>query len=334
MKTSEDEMVEQIAASACGRRNTGLRLGMGDDAALLAPTPRTEMVLTCDWFVEGNHFLRDRHPPESVGWKCLARALSDIAAMGARPKCFLLGLALPTNLPRGWLGKFLIGLRRASREYRCPLVGGDTTKKREISISVTVMGQVRANGAIRRSGAKPGDVIFVSGRLGEAEMGLRKLRCLRGRTTQTESSLRKHLYPQPRLEVGQWLAKSNVVSAMMDISDGLSSDLPRLCAASGVGAFIEAANLPLPAGFMDPTEDGHSQVEPSTLDLALDGGDDYELLFTVPRRRAARIPSRIGKVGLSRIGEVTRSRRILLCSSGHTTPLLARGWDPFRRPAR
>ena len=326
MSTSEDELIEQIAASAHGRRSAGLRLGMGDDAALFAPTPRTEMVLTCDWFVEGNHFLRHRHPPESVGWKCLARALSDIAAMGARPKCFLLSLALPTNLPRGWLGKFLLGLRRASGEYRCPLVGGDTTRKREISINVTVVGEVQGGRALRRSGAKPGDRIFVSGRLGEAELGLRKLRSMR-RAHRADPRMRKHLYPEPRLEIGQWLVKSNLVSAMMDISDGISNDLPRLCAAGRVGAYIEAAKLPLPASCTARAKAGDTG-------LALHGGDDYELLFTVPAGRAGRVPARIGKVPLSCIGEITRNRRIILRSSGRDTPLVARGWDPFRRTPR
>ena len=334
MNTSEDQLIQQIATGVRGRRSPGLRLGIGDDAALLAPTPGAETVLSCDWFVEGNHFLKDKHPPQSVGWKCLARALSDIAAMGAHPRCFLLSLALPDDLSRRWLSEFLSGLRKVSQEYRCPLVGGDTTRKREISINVTVMGEVQADRAVRRSGAKPGDVIFVSGRLGEAEMGLRKLRGLRGPVPQAESSLRKHLYPQPRLTVGQWLAKSHLVSAMMDISDGLSSDLPRLCAASGVGAYIEAAKLPLPVRLIDPPKGARGLMAGTVLDLALDGGDDYELLFTVPRRRVAQVPARIGTVPLTRIGEVTGSRRIRLVSLGHDTPLVARGWDPFRRPGK
>src|SRR5690242_18612760 len=213
--------------------------GIGDDAALFRPSPGHETILTCDWFLEGTHFLRHKHPPDAIGWKCLARAVSDVAAMGGLPRCFLLSLAIPETHTGKWLDLFLGGLRRASRKFHCPLAGGDTTRQNKILISVTVVGEVRTGHAVLRSGAQPGDILFVSGRLGEAELGLRLLRRTKGVSRGESSVTRKHLYPEPRLALGQWLLKKGIATAMMDLSDGLSSDLARLCAASSVGATVE-----------------------------------------------------------------------------------------------
>src|SRR6266404_5775662 len=169
-KPLENELVQRIARAEVLHSMHQLHLGIGDDAALLAARRGYETILTCDWFLEGSHFLRDKHPADSVGWKCLARAVSDIAAMGGQPRCFLLSLALPQAYTGPWLDKFLRGLRRAARKYCCFLAGGDTARRKEILINVTVVGEVREGQAVLRSGAKPGDVIFVSGRLGEAEL--------------------------------------------------------------------------------------------------------------------------------------------------------------------
>src|ERR1700730_1209588 len=194
MNTRENALIRRIraAGSTPGRRNSAgnaaSRLGVGDDAALFAPRHGYETVLTCDWFLEGTHFLRDKHPADAVGWKCLARAISDVAAMGGEPRCFLLSLALPPSHAERWLDEFLLGLRRAARKFNCPLVGGDTTRRREILINVTVIGQVRAGGAGRRSCARPGDSIYVRRRLGEAEFGLRLLRG-RGRSDKKDPNL-------------------------------------------------------------------------------------------------------------------------------------------------
>ena len=243
MKAGEDKLVQGIAKALAFRSNGRLALGAGDDAALLTPRSGFEIILTCDWFLEGSHFLHRMHPPDSVGWKCLARAVSDIAAMGGRPACFLLSLAVPKSVlssekgwTAGWLDQFLRGLRRAAQRFGCVLAGGDTTRSRQILISLTVIGEVPTGLAIRRSGAKPGDKIFVSGTLGQADLGLQILRCGARISSQNDPSLRKHLYPEPRLALGQWLARRKLASSMMDISDGLSSDLARLCAASRVGA--------------------------------------------------------------------------------------------------
>ena len=366
VRSSEDELVRRIAAAAGAgsarngaryARASGLGLGIGDDAALWQPRAGHETVLTCDWFLEGTHFLRAKHPPESVGWKCLARAVSDIAAMGGQPRCFLLSLALPASHTGAWLDGFLAGLRRAQKRLGCVLAGGDVTRSERILINVTVVGEIARGRAVRRSGAKPGDIVFVSGRLGEAELGLHRLRAAK-RVTASDPLLRKHLYPEPRLELGAWLAKRRLASAMMDLSDGLSSDLARLCEASGVGAKIEAARVPVAraAGIADA----------QALHAALHGGDDYELLFTVAARNQRHVPLRASGVPLTPIGVITRERKVLLITddgnarrnrdgkrgetrlaaasaSGrrggdhrrsdarrkHAEPLAAAGWDPF-----
>src|SRR5258706_8014379 len=172
MKTGEDQLVRKIAKTLGTKRPGGLALGVGDDAALLAPRAGFQTILTCDWFLEGSHFLRDKHPPESVGWKCLARAASDVAAMGGDPKHFLLSLALPRTLTGRWLDRFLSGLARATRRLGCQLAGGDTTKSDKILINVTVAGENPKSRAVLRSGGKPRGLIFLSGGFGGGGLGL------------------------------------------------------------------------------------------------------------------------------------------------------------------
>ncbi len=304
-----------------------LTIGIGDDGALFRPTAGHETILTCDWFLEGTHFLREKHPPDSVGWKCLARALSDVAAMGGAPRCFLLSLALPESHASRWLDLFLGGLRRACRKFRCPLAGGDTTLSKKILINVAVIGEVSAGRAALRSGAQPGDILHVSGRLGEAEWGLQLVLRGKGFARRKNPLLKKHLYPEPRLALGQWLTKNRFAAAMMDLSDGLSSDLSRLSAASGVGARLESTRIPLPR--ISEADRRHG-IDPSQ--LALHGGDDYELLFTVPRPSASRIPKTFQGVRLTAIGEITRGQKLVLIGrNGKGQPLVAGGWDPFRK---
>jgi thiamine-monophosphate kinase len=318
---SENDLVARIERVFGTARSKALRLPPGDDAALWIPTRGFEMALTCDWFLEGTHFLRDKHPADAVGWKCLARAVSDIAAMGGKPRCFLLNLALPRTLTGHWFGEFLRGLRRASQALHCELAGGDTTRHDKVLINVTVIGEQRRGRAILRSGAAPGDEVYVSGTMGEAELGLRELRRVRGMAKPTSAALRKHLYPEPRLALGEWLAENRLPTAMMDLSDGLSTDLPRLCAASGVGAIVESDSLPVSS--LARVEDAQN--------LALHGGDDYELLFTVGRRNARHLPKGFEGLRLTRIGEITRKRKILVHhAKKKTVPLACGGWDPFR----
>jgi thiamine-monophosphate kinase len=321
--TRENDLVRRIQAIGA-HRNSAVRLGIGDDAALLSPRPGYEIVLTCDWFLEGTHFLRDRYPADSVGWKCLARAVSDIAAMGGDPRCFLLSLALPETHTGRWLNEFLSGLRRAARKLKCPLAGGDTTRSLSILANVTVVGEIRSGRALLRSGARPGDIIYVSGRLGAAELGLRRFGRLH-RVTRNDAALNKHLYPEPRLALGRWLSDRQIATAMMDLSDGLSTDLPRLCQASGVGARLDASRIPV---VRVPNRSHVERVE--ALDLALHAGDDYELLFTVRPAKARRVPRAFGGFPLTAIGEITRDRGLVVQRDGRGQPLPPGGWDPFR----
>jgi thiamine-monophosphate kinase len=326
--------IERAFGTVVSEYRHSLSLSIGDDAALFKPSAGCETILTCDWFLEGTHFLRDKHPQDAVGWKCLARAVSDIAAMGGVPRCFLLSLAIAEPSAGRWLDGFLGGLRRAARQFDCALAGGDTTRRGEILINVTVVGEVRVRRAVRRSGARPGDIIYVSGKLGEAEAGLRRLRATKGRVNSKDPLLKKHLYPEPRLALGAWLGKSRLATAMMDLSDGLSSDLPRLCVASGVGARIEARLLP--AVRLTAADARHgSEARRLAQELALHGGDDYELLFTVNRKNAKGLPKSYEGVALTAIGEITSDRRILLMEeTGRRRAIEPGGWDPFRAVAR
>jgi len=329
-ESSEDTLLRKIRqnfAQALTPASRPIRLGIGDDAAIFVPLPGQQTILTCDWFLEGVHFLRNKHSADSIGWKCLARALSDVAAMGGTPRCFLLSLALPPTHTGPWLTDFLRGLQRASSRFACQLAGGDTTRQTQILINVTVVGEIAPRRAVLRSGAQPGDIIYVSGTLGEAELGLRRLRSSRRLPARKDRALLKHLYPEPRLALGRWLAEKRLATAMMDLSDGLSSDLPRLCSSSGVGARVDATKLPaVPLG----SEERARGLTP--LSLALHGGDDYELLFTVPPRKTKFLRFSMQGLPLTPIGEVTRDLGItLICAGGLEKPLPAAGWDPFRR---
>jgi len=324
-RQNETALLRKIVnASRPSELPPAVSLGIGDDAALLRPKPGHQTILTCDWFLEGTHFLREKHPPDSVGWKCLARAVSDIAAMGGTPRCFLLSLALPETHTGRWLDHFLGGLRRASRRFQCGLAGGDTTRQNEILINITVVGEVRAGHAVPRSGARQGDTIYVSGRLGEAELGLQLVLCGKGLASKKNPLLRKHLYPEPRFQLGSWLARKKIATAMMDLSDGLSRDLSRLCLASGVGARLDSEQLA--AARVSPA--GRQRVD-DPLALALHGGDDYELLFTAPRGKLPSGPWKFKKLPIYPIGAITSGPNIVYYEAGKAVILRPRGWDPF-----
>ncbi len=331
----EDQLVERIARtvpSLVGRRAAGaLRLGIGDDSAILSPDGRNDWVLSCDAFLEGVHFLAKAHPADSVGYKSLVRAASDLVAMGASPRYFLMTLAVPAFRIGTWLDAFLAGMARAARYLGMRLMGGDTTRSESVSISITVLGEVSRGRALTRSGARPGDLIYVTGKLGRAQLGLDLVRANLARRGELRDVLRQHLYPRIPVQLGEWLARTQTASAMMDISDGLSTDLTRLCAASRVGARIETQRVPcvsIPAGLFR----GSRKLKLNPLQMALHGGDDYGLLITVPRRRANRLQRAPDFSSLTCIGEITPGRRILLVNdNGSATPLEAHGWDPFGR---
>jgi thiamine-monophosphate kinase len=320
----ENELIRRIERRFPALKSKVLRLRLGDDAALWPPRPGYETILTCDWFLEDSHFIRGEHPADAVGWKCLARAVSDVAAMGGEPRCFLLSLALPVELTGKWLDGFLRGLRRAAQALRCELAGGDTTRQERVSINIAVIGEVKRGRAVLRSGARPGDLVFVSGIPGEAALGLELLKEAGSTQRRARGALQKHLYPEPRIPLGQLLANEGLASAMIDVSDGLSSDLARLCEASGVGAVIAPGALPRLKGIS----------EAKAAQLALNGGDDYELLFTVKpqeRRHLKKSLRTFNKIPVSFIGEITKGTKLRMVNAeGTTEELLQSGWDPFR----
>jgi thiamine-monophosphate kinase len=306
------------------RLSAGLTLGIGDDAALVGIPPGHELIITTDMSIEGVHFESRLHPPQAVGHRALARSLSDIAAMGGTPRYALISLALSRNTGQLWLKRVYSGLFALARRFGVLVIGGDTAiTKGPTMLDVIMTGEVPRRRALRRSGAKVGDRIFVSGRLGMAALGLRLLQSgAPVRKTFEKVGLRSHLFPLPQCVLGRFLSEHRLASAMMDLSDGLSIDLRRLCDASGVGASLFAEQLPVPA--LPDNNDA--------MGLALHGGEDYQLLFTVPPAKASKIPRRFGKVPLHCIGEIRRPKVInLITPDGKTLPIEPKGYDHFSK---
>lgn len=292
-------------------------MGIGDDCAVLRIPPGHEMLVTTDFTLEGTHFRQEWHSPEVAGRRCLTRGLSDIAAMGGEPVAAFLSLGLPAGLSQRWVDRFMDGLRCLAKEFQVPLAGGDTTQSLAgVLADIVVIGSVRRGRAVLRSGANPGDQIYVTGSLGGSATAIAKLRRARIRAEDYE----RHFHPVPRLKQGAWLRERGLASAMIDLSDGLSTDLEHICKESGVGAEVDASAIPrATVGRPD---------RPVTRDLALHGGEDYELLFTSSKR----IPSKIAGVPVTRIGRVTRKPgMILIESDGKRKKLLPRGWEHFTR---
>jgi len=312
MPLPELELIRRIRSAARQRGDRPGR-GIGDDCAVL-PIPRGhEMLVTTDFSLEGIHFRREWHPPDSIGHRCLARGLSDIAAMGGTPRAVFLSLAMPADLPQKWVDEFLGGLLKLAKRYNVQLAGGDTAQSSNgILADIVVVGSVPSGKALLRSGARAGDILYVTGTLGESASTLQDLR--RGKKFWPITQPR-HYYPDPRLAVGLYLREKKLATAMIDTSDGLSTDLRHLCDESGVGANVDAASLPT-----IPGDNG--------LQYALHGGEDYELLFTAPPNR--RVPKKIAGVPISAIGSITRTRKITLRSlGGQSQLLLPGGWQHF-----
>ncbi len=304
-----------------------MQRGIGDDAAVLRPDAAQDWIFTCDQFIEDVHFVAGIHPAHAVGYKSLARATSDIAAMGGQPELFLLSLAIPASRAGAWLGQMASGMGQAARQFGLRLAGGDTAQCPKIAIGITVLGKVARGCALRRDGARPGEAIFVSGTLGAAELGLQLILRGRYRPQQRSDLLRPQLYPRPALSLGRWLAKNKIASAAMDISDGLSLDLRRLCAASGVGARIYAHRLPCVSLNQTLRSRGWDPEE-----LALHGGEDYGLLFTVPQRRAAKLAPFFAGIKLACIGQTVPGGGVrLIRANGKEEELQPKGWDHFSR---
>ena len=333
----------------------GLALGIGDDCAILRPPRGHEILVTTDLSLETIHFRREWHSPESIGHRCLARGLSDLAAMGAQPLAAFLSLALPQELIRSrkgqpsWRDRFLSGFLALADRYHIPLAGGDTAQSPRIAMpssgnpttgfalaDIVLVGSAPRNRALRRSMAQPGDCIYVTGHLGGAAAELKKLaeapRRFRSFTSSeaadTVANPHPHLFPEPRLAVGAWLLKNNRATAAIDISDGLSTDLDHLCQESNLAATIDASVIPVhPLAQKSPLP-----VSASELALALNGGEDYELLFTASP--AAHIPRRIAGVPIARIGTMRRYNprkpRMLLREQDKERPIHAAGWEHYK----
>ena len=298
------------------------QLGIGDDCAVLRVPSSHETLVTTDFTLEGIHFRRDWHPAESVGHRCLTRGLSDIAAMGGEPVAAFLSLALPRDLPQSWVGRFARSLISLAERHGVTLAGGDTAESPDgILADIIVVGSVPKGKALLRSGARPGDRIFVSGELGGSAAAVVRMRA-RPKKKLNPREYPRHFYPEPRVELGRILREKRLASAMIDTSDGLSTDLAHICEESGVGADLDSSLIPR-ASVGKPTR----EVD---LDLALHGGEDYELLFTAPPGK--RIPARIAGVPLTQIGVITRSRKIFVNNAkGIAYELEVRGWEHFRR---
>ena len=313
----------------------GVPVGIGDDAAVVRASRGRDWVVSTDAFIEGRHFLTRIHPAYAAGFKALARATSDLAAMGATPRYFLLTLALPARRAGDWLGGFARGMARGARMFGMRLIGGDVSRDDHVAAAVTVIGEAPRQGVLTRGGGRAGDAVFVTGRLGAAQAGLEVV--LRGGARAVvrragSEWIDRHLFPYPRLAIGRMLAGRRLASAAIDVSDGLSTDLARLCAASRAGAVIHAASLPLAGEEYSRKRDaGPPRDAAAELHRALHGGDDYELLFTVPRRLVGRVPALVRGVAITRIGELTAGRAILLETGGRTRKLRPLGWDHFAR---
>jgi thiamine-monophosphate kinase len=323
---AEKALLAQVRRLAATAKNPAVQAGIGDDCAVLRLVSdrdkQKDTLVTTDFTLEGIHFRRDWHPAESVGHRCLARGLSDIAAMGGEPVAAFLSLALPRGLPQSWVGRFARSLISVAERYGVTLAGGDTAESPNgILADIVVVGSVPRGKAVLRSQARPGDRIYVSGELGGSAAAVWQMRKKpKGKLNPREYP--RHFFPEPRIELGRILREKGLATAMIDISDGLSTDLAHICEESGVGAEVQAELVPR-ASVGKPSR----EVD---LQFALHGGEDYELLFTAPAGK--RVPSRIAGVPIAHIGQVTRGRKIIMRNeSGVGYELQRLGWEHFRR---
>lgn len=321
------ESIKRAFAQPGARMPAGLVTGIGHDAAIVQGGPGRLLAISSDAFLAGVHFLPGIHVPADVGYKALARSVSDLAAVGAAPKYFLMNLALPDSLSPVWLNRFAKGMAQAARRFQIHLIGGDLTRPASssgLAANLTVFGEFRGYQPVLRNGAKPGDTIFLSGTAGAAQIGFELLRRNPRRKSPWRSLLQRHLRPEPRLALGAWLARQGLATAMIDTSDGLSSDLRNLCFASRVGAIVESEKIPV---VKLPQSLPHAGL--NLKNAALHGGDDYELLFTVSVKNLAKIPRRWKGVPLTPIGRITRGGAVLLAEGDKKRQLTPMGWDPF-----
>jgi thiamine-monophosphate kinase len=330
---SENSII-RLLQDRYGAKGPLVKKGIGDDAAVIRPRHAGEYLLvTTDMLLEGVDFRREWTTPRRLGCKSMAVNLSDLAAMGARPLFFTVSLAVSAGISERWILDFYDGLTETSRSVGAQLIGGDLSHTDGgISISIMALGESINRKILYRKGGRAGDLLYATGTLGESAAGLRLLQngCVRPRSRAQKAAIRVHQSPEARCEAGMWLAQCGLVHCMMDLSDGLSMDLPRMCAASGVGAEIHAADLPV---FPESRLWGCDPVE-----LALHGGEDFELLFSVPRSKGRifeeKYPSHFPRI--TRIGSMTRDAgKIWMLEQGKSRrPLLEHGYDHFSHRAR
>jgi thiamine-monophosphate kinase len=334
----ELEVIRQIRERAGAvRRGSGLRLGIGDDCALIRPGRDEELAVTTDLSIAGRHFRLDWHPPEAVGHRALVRGLSDLAAMGARPVAAFLSLGVPRELAAApdrtrpssktsWVDSFLNGFFALAKTHGVPLAGGDLAESPVALADIVLVGAVPRGTALLRSGARAGDRLYVTGTLGGAAVGLKRLAELNNPEVsgpfsdeEWHDALSPQLHPKPRIRQGLALRRRGLATAAIDLSDGLSTDLAHLCEESGVSATIQSELLPLAKG--------------ATLDQALNGGEDYELLFTA--RPKTLVPRSIAGVPITCIGHINEGvadePAVMIATGRVAVPLEARGWQHFSK---
>jgi thiamine-monophosphate kinase len=309
-----------------------VKLGIGDDAAVLRPTPGRELIFTTDMLVEGKHFDFKTTTPWQLGAKAMAVNLSDCAAMGAVPKAAVVSVGVPGRFPVAKLEAFLEGLKGWAESYGAQIVGGDTVAGDKFVVNVALIGEVEKGRALRRSGARTGDAIFVTGTLGDSAAGLHALRHPSKRNREMAPLLiLRHLLPVPRFNVGRQLCIRRLASSAIDISDGLSSEINHLCEESSTGAEINEESLPLSASLTQYCRANRLDPVP----FALDGGEDYELLFTVPKSKVSSVWKKLSVetgVAVRYIGRMVPKPKgvTLIRRRGERVPLKAKGFDHFK----
>lgn len=317
--------IRQLAGSS-----GDLVVGIGDDCAVYKTDYGRLSLVTTDTMVEGIHFDLRWHPPSELGRKTASVNISDIAAMGGLPRFALLSLALTSGTDSQWLAEFMAGFLAVLAEYGVVLIGGDTVQGgHECVFSVTLLGEMAANELITRKGAQPGDVVMVSGFLGEAAAGLALCRLGLAHDPCWQPLVAAHLDPVPLVGLGRVLAKSGLVHAMQDISDGLATDLAHICAESGVGAMVTADMIPLSPLLSKAAElCGHAPLE-----WALSGGEDYQLLFTAGEQQtealAGLVREKIGRE-LFMVGRIVEGRGVFLEEAGARREISYQGFEHFR----
>jgi thiamine-monophosphate kinase len=340
----EDRFLERLRERV-PKPGPQVKLGIGDDAAALVMPDGEQALVSTDVLVEGVHFTRQTLPPRFIGRKAVAINVSDVAAMGGRPLAVLLSLMTPVDSGVGELLELFDGFIERARELGVDLVGGNlSSSPGPMVVDVTIIGASHGGKLLRRRGARAGEAVYVSGKLGASAEGLRLLNAglafsasgalivpsaLRsGPLPLAEQCLRAHIDPEPRVELGKFLCERGIASACIDLSDGLAQDLNRLCAASGVGSRIEEGSLPIHPGVLA----WERLRKKPPLELAVAGGEDYELLFTSRHERRLEEWRQEEKVPLTRIGRVTKSseRVRLVTREGRERALEHTGWDHFR----